>query len=136
MVALIFMSAFGTLALSFWPYMIPPVITVDQAAAPHSSLALMFWGRRGGRLSTHADLHDRQLLRLQGHGQDNGRISLKLGGHPAHGFGSQPDGLLVIGFGGPHARVLKARHQLLRANLCRGAVDMIIGVQHVIRRKV
>jgi cytochrome d ubiquinol oxidase subunit II len=44
MVALIFVSAFGTLALSFWPYMIPSVITVDQAAAPQSSLQFMFWG--------------------------------------------------------------------------------------------
>jgi cytochrome d ubiquinol oxidase subunit II len=44
MVAVIFMSAFGTLALSFWPYMIPFAITVDEAAAPHSSLAFMFWG--------------------------------------------------------------------------------------------
>jgi cytochrome d ubiquinol oxidase subunit II len=44
MVALIFISAFGTLALSFWPYMIPSVITIDQAAAPHASLAFMFWG--------------------------------------------------------------------------------------------
>jgi cytochrome d ubiquinol oxidase subunit II len=44
MVALIFISAFGTLALSFWPYMIPSVVTIDQAAAPHSSLAFMFWG--------------------------------------------------------------------------------------------
>jgi cytochrome d ubiquinol oxidase subunit II len=44
MVALIFVSAFGTLALSFWPYMIPFVITIDEAAAPHSSLAFMFWG--------------------------------------------------------------------------------------------
>ena len=44
MVALIFVSAFGTLALSFWPYMIPFVITVDAAAAPQSSLAFMFWG--------------------------------------------------------------------------------------------
>src|SRR6202023_1109414 len=44
MVALIFLSAFGTLALSFWPYMIPFVITVDQAAAPPSSLQFMFWG--------------------------------------------------------------------------------------------
>jgi cytochrome d ubiquinol oxidase subunit II len=43
MVALIFVSAFGTLALSFWPYMIPFVITVDEAAAPPSSLAFMFW---------------------------------------------------------------------------------------------
>jgi cytochrome d ubiquinol oxidase subunit II len=43
-VAVIFLSAFGTLALSFWPYMIPFVITVDAAAAPPSSLAFMFWG--------------------------------------------------------------------------------------------
>jgi cytochrome d ubiquinol oxidase subunit II len=44
MVAIIFMAAFGTLAISFWPYMIPFSITVDEAAAPHSSLAFMFWG--------------------------------------------------------------------------------------------
>jgi cytochrome d ubiquinol oxidase subunit II len=44
MVIVIFLSAFGTLAISFWPYMIPFVVTVDQAAAPHSSLAFMFWG--------------------------------------------------------------------------------------------
>jgi cytochrome d ubiquinol oxidase subunit II len=44
MVALIFISAFGTLALSFWPYMIPSVITIDAAAAPYSSLSFMFWG--------------------------------------------------------------------------------------------
>jgi cytochrome bd ubiquinol oxidase subunit II len=44
MVALIFVSAFATLALSFWPYMIPFVITIDEAAAPQSSLAFMFWG--------------------------------------------------------------------------------------------
>jgi cytochrome d ubiquinol oxidase subunit II len=44
MVALIFVSAFGTLALSFWPYIIPFVITIDEAAAPRSSLMFMFWG--------------------------------------------------------------------------------------------
>jgi cytochrome bd ubiquinol oxidase subunit II len=44
MVALIFVAAFGTLAISFWPYMIPFVVTIDEAAAPHSSLAFMFWG--------------------------------------------------------------------------------------------
>jgi cytochrome d ubiquinol oxidase subunit II len=43
-VAVIFAAAFGTLALSFWPYMIPFSITIDEAAAPHSSLAFMFWG--------------------------------------------------------------------------------------------
>ena len=44
MVAIIFAAAFGTLAISFWPYMIPFAITVEEAAAPHSSLAFMFWG--------------------------------------------------------------------------------------------
>ena len=44
MVALIFAAAFGTLAISFWPYMIPFSITVANAAAPHASLAFMFWG--------------------------------------------------------------------------------------------
>ncbi len=44
MVAVIFVAAFGTLAISFWPFMIPYSITIEQAAAPHSSLASMFWG--------------------------------------------------------------------------------------------
>ena len=44
MVAIIFVAAFGTLAISFWPYMIPFAVTIEQAAAPHSSLAFMFWG--------------------------------------------------------------------------------------------
>jgi cytochrome d ubiquinol oxidase subunit II len=44
MMALIFLSAFGTLAVSFWPYMIPFAVTVDQAAAPPTSLRFMFWG--------------------------------------------------------------------------------------------
>ena len=42
--ALVFVAAFGTLAVSFWPYMIPFSITYQQAAAPHSSLAFLFWG--------------------------------------------------------------------------------------------
>jgi cytochrome bd ubiquinol oxidase subunit II len=44
MTALIFLSAFGTLAISFWPFMIPFAITIDQAASPPSSLRFMFWG--------------------------------------------------------------------------------------------
>jgi cytochrome d ubiquinol oxidase subunit II len=44
MVVLIFAAAFGTLAISFWPYMIPFAITMEAAAAPHASLAFMFWG--------------------------------------------------------------------------------------------
>jgi cytochrome bd ubiquinol oxidase subunit II len=44
LVAATFAAAFGTFAVSFWPYMIPFSITIDEAAAPHSSLAFMFWG--------------------------------------------------------------------------------------------
>jgi cytochrome d ubiquinol oxidase subunit II len=44
MTGLIFLSAFGTLAVSFWPFMIPFAITIDQAASPLSSLRFMFWG--------------------------------------------------------------------------------------------
>ena len=44
MVVLIFAAAYCMLAVSFWPYMIPFSITIEQAAAPHSSLAFMFWG--------------------------------------------------------------------------------------------
>ena len=42
--ALIFLAAFGTLAGSFWPYMIPFALTVEQAASPAASLNFMFWG--------------------------------------------------------------------------------------------
>jgi cytochrome d ubiquinol oxidase subunit II len=44
MVELFFVTAFGTMAISFWPHMIPFSITIEDAAAPHSSLAFMFWG--------------------------------------------------------------------------------------------
>jgi cytochrome d ubiquinol oxidase subunit II len=44
MVATLFVAAFGAMAISFWPYMIPFSITIEEAAAPHSSLAFMFWG--------------------------------------------------------------------------------------------
>jgi cytochrome bd ubiquinol oxidase subunit II len=44
MVAFIFAAAFGTLAISFWPYMVPFSITIAEAAAPVSSLSFMFWG--------------------------------------------------------------------------------------------
>ena len=46
MVALIFVAAFGTLAISFWPYMIPFSITIDEAAAPHVQPRLHVLGRR------------------------------------------------------------------------------------------
>jgi cytochrome d ubiquinol oxidase subunit II len=44
MVAVLFVAAFGTLAISFWPYIIPFSIKIEQAAASHASLAFMFWG--------------------------------------------------------------------------------------------
>jgi len=42
--ALIFVSAFSTLAASFWPYMIPFSLTIAQAANPPASQIFMFWG--------------------------------------------------------------------------------------------
>jgi cytochrome d ubiquinol oxidase subunit II len=42
--AAIFAAAFGTFAVSFWPYIIPFSLSVDAAAAPLSSLKFMFWG--------------------------------------------------------------------------------------------
>jgi cytochrome d ubiquinol oxidase subunit II len=44
MAALGFAAAFGTFLVTFWPYMIPFSVTIDQAAAPQSSLSFMFWG--------------------------------------------------------------------------------------------
>lgn len=42
--AAIFAAAFATLAVSFYPYIIPFSITIAEAAAPPSSQAFMFWG--------------------------------------------------------------------------------------------
>ena len=41
---IIFSAAFATLAVSFYPYMIPFSITIADAAAPRSSQAFLFWG--------------------------------------------------------------------------------------------
>jgi cytochrome d ubiquinol oxidase subunit II len=75
MVGLTFASPFGTLAISFWPYMMPGAVTVDEAAAPHSSLAFMLWGRGPFRLAAYARLQGHQLPRLQ----NNRRILLVTG---------------------------------------------------------
>jgi cytochrome d ubiquinol oxidase subunit II len=40
----LFGSAFGTLAVSFYPYMIPFSVTIEQAAAPVASQSFIFWG--------------------------------------------------------------------------------------------
>ena len=44
MSAIIFITAFLTLAGSFWPYMIPFSVTIQEAAAPPQSLSFMFYG--------------------------------------------------------------------------------------------
>ncbi|MEO1090488.1 MAG: cytochrome d ubiquinol oxidase subunit II [Pseudomonadota bacterium] len=44
MSAIIFIAAFLTLAGSFWPYMIPFSVTIQDAAAPQQSLSFMFYG--------------------------------------------------------------------------------------------
>jgi len=44
MTAVIFAAAFLTLAGSFWPYMIPFSVTIQEAAAPPQSLSFMFYG--------------------------------------------------------------------------------------------
>jgi cytochrome d ubiquinol oxidase subunit II len=42
--AVIFLTAFTTLAASFLPYILPFTLTIQQAAAPQSSLEFLFWG--------------------------------------------------------------------------------------------
>jgi cytochrome bd ubiquinol oxidase subunit II len=44
MAALIFLSAFGTMAASFWPYMIPFSVTITDAASPTATLEFLFYG--------------------------------------------------------------------------------------------
>jgi cytochrome d ubiquinol oxidase subunit II len=42
--AAFFVAALFSLAVMFWPYMIPYTITVGNAAAPEKSLSFLFWG--------------------------------------------------------------------------------------------
>jgi cytochrome d ubiquinol oxidase subunit II len=44
MSASFFVAAFATLAVVFWPFMIPYAVTVGNAAAPEASLSFLFWG--------------------------------------------------------------------------------------------
>ena len=44
MTVVLFVCAFLSLAVMFWPYMIPYSVTVASAAAPHASLSFLFWG--------------------------------------------------------------------------------------------
>jgi cytochrome d ubiquinol oxidase subunit II len=43
-IVVLFICAYAMLAISFWPYMVPFSLTIAEAAAPHASLAFMFWG--------------------------------------------------------------------------------------------
>jgi hypothetical protein len=49
MAALGFLSAFATLAVSFWPYMIPFSVTIAETAS-----SFMFWGAGTSNLATAA----------------------------------------------------------------------------------
>jgi cytochrome bd ubiquinol oxidase subunit II len=40
----IFLAAFATLVASFLPYMVPFSLTINESAAPKSSLSFIFWG--------------------------------------------------------------------------------------------
>jgi cytochrome bd ubiquinol oxidase subunit II len=44
MTLLFFLAAFLTLAVMFWPYLIPYSVTIAKAAAPEASLSFLFWG--------------------------------------------------------------------------------------------
>ncbi len=44
MTVVLFIAAFLSLAVMFWPYMIPYSVTVASAAAPEASLSFLFWG--------------------------------------------------------------------------------------------
>ena len=44
MVVVIFSAAFATMAGSFWPYMVPFSLTIEEAAAPQASLSFLFYG--------------------------------------------------------------------------------------------
>jgi cytochrome bd ubiquinol oxidase subunit II len=44
MTVVLFVAAFLSLAVMFWPYMIPYSVTVAAAAAPDASLSFLFWG--------------------------------------------------------------------------------------------
>jgi GAF domain-containing protein len=44
MAILLVAAAFLWLGVSFWPYMVPYSVTVEQAAAPAQSLEFLFWG--------------------------------------------------------------------------------------------
>ncbi len=44
MVVVIFSAAFATMAGTFWPYMVPFSLTIEEAAAPQASLSFLFYG--------------------------------------------------------------------------------------------
>jgi cytochrome d ubiquinol oxidase subunit II len=65
MTLVFFLAAVLTLAVMFWPYLIPYSTTIANAAAPEASLSFLFWGRV---VSTPGDRrpHHRRLLAVPG----------------------------------------------------------------------
>jgi len=70
----IFSAAFATLAVSFYPYMVPFSITIADAVSPAESLSFMFWGAGVFRPADHPDLHPRCLFHLQRESRSRCRI--------------------------------------------------------------
>ena len=62
MVVLIFLAAFGTLAISFWPYIIPFHLDDRRCSSTGIEPCLHVLGRGAVRLSTAAALHGRRLF--------------------------------------------------------------------------
>ena len=44
MAMIMFVAAYATMVFALLPYMIPYSMTIDHAAAPHATLAFLFWG--------------------------------------------------------------------------------------------
>lgn len=70
-----FLATFLTLAVMFWPYMIPYKITVASAAAPQVSLSFLFCGAGPLGLPVIAPLYRGRLLGIARRVLDRGQSS-------------------------------------------------------------
>ena len=69
------LAAFATLAVLFWPYMIPNSITVGNAAAPESSLSFFVLGRGRIRPAGDRDLYGRRVVAIPRQGAEGLRLT-------------------------------------------------------------
>jgi len=76
--AVFFVAALLSLAVMFWPYMIPYSVTVGSAAAPENSLSFLFW-RRCVCTAGDRRLHRSRLLAVPRQAANRIRIT-----RPAH----------------------------------------------------